>query len=111
MSIIGDIKLKAALSFGVRNSYRLKLKAEDGATTPRSGSAYVVITVQDTNDFSPVFAPSQYSKSVSEGSPVGWSVVKVTATDQDTGPSGILAYSIESGNINNAFMIASQTGM
>eukprot|EP00794_Sanderia_malayensis_P006323 gene6323-7047_t len=106
----GNITLIGALSFGVRNSYRLKVKAEDSASSPRFGTADVVITVQDTNDFSPVFRPTTYSKDIAEGSAIGTVVVDVNATDQDTGPSGILAYSIESGNTNNAFMIVSHTG-
>lgn len=106
----GQITLKAPLSFGDRNLYNLKVKAEDGATPPRSGESNVIITVQDTNDFRPVFNPTTYSKRIAENTPRGSNVVRVTATDRDTGPSGQLSYHIESGNVKNAFLINSQTG-
>ena len=103
--------MKAALSFGVRSSYRLEVTAKDGAVPARSGTAYVIITVEDTNDYLPLFNPTTYSKSISEGSTFGTAVLTVLATDQDTGPSGKLSFSIASGNINNAFSISSQTGL
>ncbi len=53
--ISGDIRLKSALSFGVKNSYRLEVEAKDGAAKPRSGTAYVLISVQDTNDLRQYF--------------------------------------------------------
>ena len=104
------ITLKAALSFGVRNLYNLKVRAQDGGTNSRIGETDVIITVEDTNDFNPEFNPRTYSKTVSESAAVGLSILRVTASDQDTGPSGQISYIIESGNVGNAFIINSQTG-
>ena len=105
------IKLKAALSFGVRNLYTLKVRAQDGGTNVRIGETDVIITVEDTNDFSPVFNPTKYDKIVNEDIGVGSTILSVSASDQDTGPSGQISYSIQSGNVANAFIINSQTGM
>ena len=98
------------MSFGDRNLYNLKIRAQDGAAKPRTGEANVIITVEDTNDFSPVFDPVRYSKNVAENSVIGTDIVRVTATDGDTGPSGQISYLIQSGNTGNAFVINSQTG-
>ena len=102
--------MKAALSFGARSLYKLKVRAQDGGTTSRTGEAYVLIFIKDTNDFDPVFKPATYSKAVNENVTVGSKVLRVNASDQDTGPSGQLSYTIESGNVGNAFIINSQTG-
>ena len=102
--------MKAALSFGFRNVYNLKVRAQDGGANSRIGEADVIITVEDTNDFSPVFNSTTYHKTVSENAAIGSSVVTVTASDQDTGPSGQISYIIQSGNVGNAFVINGQTG-
>ena len=104
------INLKAALSFGLRNLYNLKVRAQDGGTNSRIGEADVIITVEDTNDFNPVFNPTTYSKTISESVAIGSSILRVTASDQDSGPSGQISYSIQSGNVGNAFIINSQSG-
>ena len=98
------------LSFGVRNSYNLRVQAQDGATSPRSGQTNVIITIVDTNDHDPVFNPASYSRDVPENAPGGSAVLTVRATDHDSGPSGEISYLIDSGNINNVFVINSQTG-
>ena len=111
VSFPGQIKLINALSFGVRNSYQLKVKAQDGGPQPRSGTSDVIIIVEDTNDYTPVFNPASYTKDVAENAATGTSILKVAATDQDSGPSGQISYSIQSGNSGNSFVINSQTGM
>ena len=105
------IKLKVALSFGVRNLYTLKVRAQDGGTNVRSGETDVIITVEDTNDFSPVFDQSNYIRIVSENVGIGSTLLSISASDQDTGPSGQVSYFIQSGNMANAFIINSQSGM
>ena len=105
------IKLKAALSFGVRNLYTLKVRAQDGGANARSGETGVIVTVEHTNDFRPAFNQSSYIRIVSENIGIGRTILSVSASDQDTGPSGQISYSIQSGNVANAFIINSQTGM
>ena len=86
------------------------MRAQDGGANSRIGEADVIITIEDTNDFNPVFNSTTYSKTISENAAVGSSIVTVTASDNDTGPSGQISYTISSGNAGNAFVINSKTG-
>ena len=102
--------MKEILSFGAQSLYKLKVIAHDNGARSRIGEADVIITVEDTNDFNPVFKPITYSVAVNESVAIGSSILRVNASDQDSGPSGQISYSIQSGNVGNAFIINSKTG-
>ena len=87
----------------------MKVKAKDGGLTPRSSTSIVKITVEDTNDFAPVFKNLPYTANVSENVAKGFDVLTVKATDEDSGPSGVVTYSITS-NPGNKFKIDSNSG-
>lgn len=55
-------------------------------------TASVVVTVYDVNDNAPVFSPTDFFRNISESDAVGTSVVKVTATDKDSGNNGKFSY-------------------
>ncbi|XP_075923658.1 protocadherin Fat 1-like isoform X2 [Petromyzon marinus] len=57
-------------------------------------SARVVVKVKDENNHLPTFKHSSYKAVVNENVPVGSSVVRVLATDLDTGDNGYVTYSI-----------------
>nr|XP_017823831.1 protocadherin beta-15 [Callithrix jacchus] len=73
---------------------RLTLTALDGGSTPRSGTAQILVLVLDANDNAPVFAQALYEVQVPENSPIGSLVVKVSARDLDTGTNGEISYSL-----------------
>lgn len=51
--------------------------------------------VADINDNVPMFEDIPYIVSVPEDTPVGTTILKVSATDADSGVRGIVSYSIE----------------
>ncbi|KAM5298223.1 protocadherin beta-18-like [Ctenodactylus gundi] len=71
----------------------LILKALDGGSPPRSGTTLIRVVVLDINDNMPEFEKTTYAVQVAENSPVGSLVIKVSATDLDTGINGELSYS------------------
>lgn len=73
---------------------------------PRS-TARVVIHVKDINDCYPKFDEDLYTEFVPESSPIASKVLKVHASDIDSGLNGDITYSIDS----NVFIIDSYTGM
>nr|XP_037862905.1 protocadherin beta-15 [Chlorocebus sabaeus] len=91
---------------------RLTLTAVDGGSPPRSGTVQILILVLDVNDNAPEFAQALYEVQVSENSPIGSLVVKVSARDLDTGPNGEISYSISysSQEINEPFELSSLSG-
>ena len=101
----GVVTLTSALNFERTPAYYLTVRASDSnggvATTSLN------VTVVDQND-SPEFLSTPYSVNIGENLPVGTTVIKVVANDQD--PSDTLTYSL-SGTNNNHFNIGSNTGV
>lgn len=83
----------------------------------RSSTAYLAITVSDTNDHVedendnyPQFSQRCYVVQVLESVMVKTRVTQVEATDKDKGNNGKVHYSIISGNVRGQFYIHSPTG-
>ena len=101
----GVVTLADALDYESTSVYYLTIRASDSnggvATTSLN------VTVVDQND-SPQFLSTSYTVNIGENLPVGTTVIKVVASDQD--PSDSLTYSL-SGTNNNHFSIGSSTGV
>ena len=93
-STTGSIMLNASLSFGDGSSYALRVHAKDKGVPQRSSDVIVQVQVEDVNSYSPVFSKSIYTASIDENVVLMTSVANVTATDQDSGPSGDILYAI-----------------
>ncbi len=55
---------------------------------------FVLITIIDVNDNTPMFSAPSYTQTVSENLPIGNTVVQVSAQDPDPGSNGEITYSI-----------------
>ncbi|XP_013785873.1 cadherin-related tumor suppressor-like, partial [Limulus polyphemus] len=65
--------------------YTIKVVAMDKGIPPLSSTVTLFLNVLDVNDNDPVFYPKQYYAVVKEDVPIGTSVTRVTAVDQDEG--------------------------
>ncbi|XP_072351783.1 protocadherin Fat 4 isoform X2 [Scyliorhinus torazame] len=77
--------------------YQLLVEVEDRGLPRRFGYLQVNVTVLDTNDNSPRFSQAHYQGSVAEDVAVGFSVLRVAASDRDQGANGDVAYSLDEG--------------
>ncbi|XP_064467310.1 neural-cadherin-like isoform X1 [Ornithodoros turicata] len=85
-----------------KDKYELNVTARDdgaccrnGALTPHTSTALVVVFITDVNDNKPVFDECHtYAPKVEEGAQSGTSVIKVKAKDLDKGHNGQVRYSI-----------------
>ena len=77
VSVAGEIDHERA------KEYFLTIQALDGGSPPLSNHATVNISIMDVNDNKPIFTQLSYSAGVGENSPVGSSVITLTATDLD----------------------------
>ncbi|XP_077448375.1 protocadherin Fat 3 isoform X3 [Stigmatopora argus] len=84
----------AMLNREVQDNYTLTVKAS--AQGSFEALATVYIKILDTNDLRPLFSPTAYSFTVSESTPVGASIGRVTATDADVGSNGEFYYFFKS---------------
>ncbi|XP_033743643.1 protocadherin alpha-6-like isoform X2 [Pecten maximus] len=88
VKIIIDSKLDSE----TRNFYRLHVLAVDGAVQQRTGTMTVDIRVTDVNDNAPEFSQSVYNITIAEDTAVGQVILKVKATDADSGANGQVLY-------------------
>lgn len=106
----GDIEVnKRGLDYEKVQNYLLGVEARDDSTN-NSVVVRVNITISDVNDNPPVFDPPSYMREVTEDLPIGESLLRVTATDKDSGPNGRVMYSIVTGNDKDSFKIDRVTG-
>uniref|UniRef100_A0A673FQV7 Cadherin domain-containing protein n=1 Tax=Sinocyclocheilus rhinocerous TaxID=307959 RepID=A0A673FQV7_9TELE len=87
--------------------YSLRVKATDRGSPPKSTAVKVLISVLDVNDNAPRFSKI-FSATVPENAPVGFTVTRVTTTDEDAGANAISRYSISDASL--PFIIHPSTG-
>ncbi|XP_031508119.1 cadherin-23 isoform X5 [Papio anubis] len=75
-----------------------------------NSTAHLLITILDDNDNRPTFSPATLTVHLLENCPPGFSVLQVTATDEDSGLNGELVYRIEAG-AQDRFFIHPVTGV
>lgn len=66
-------------------------------------TAEVKIHILDLNDNAPRFVLDSYQKVISENATVDSVILRVTATDPDSGTNGDVHYQLSNGNVNNTF--------
>ncbi|XP_062523058.1 protocadherin Fat 4-like [Corticium candelabrum] len=107
----GDIKLETSLDYESQpRSYVLTVQTYDLGKPSLSATAKVDINVININDNKPHFQKDVFVGNQEEGTPTHTSIVKVIATDLDSGIFGKLSYSIVGGNDDGRFYINNTTG-
>uniref|UniRef100_A0A3B3BB64 Protocadherin 2 alpha a 15 n=1 Tax=Oryzias melastigma TaxID=30732 RepID=A0A3B3BB64_ORYME len=92
----GEVVALKSFDFESVKTHVLLLTAFDGGKPPRSGNMTIIVNVSDVNDNPPVFSQDSYVVHLKENSPVGTTVIQVTATDLDEGSNGEVVYSFGS---------------
>ena len=93
-----------------RDRYQLTITATDkGTPNAKTGSVLVDVLILDVNDNTPAFDLSEYTTQVNESAPVGTSVFRAEATDDDDGFNGEIIYRLE--DDSNQFRIDENTGV
>lgn len=106
----GILSLVKPLDYETSQKHELRVSATDGGWISKTGYVIVTIHVTDVNDNPPVFHPDEYFPSVQENVPSGTTVLKLNATDRDSAPNAILAYTIQSSD-SDLFVIDPNTGV
>ncbi|XP_074530998.1 protocadherin Fat 2 isoform X2 [Halichoeres trimaculatus] len=107
----GLIVTKQVLDHETTKHFNLKVKVIDNGSVPLSSEAYVFINVTDINDNPPDFVTSQYEATLDETAKCGHIVIKIQASDPDTGDLNNLKYKILSGNEGRYFNINETSGI
>ncbi|GBP37114.1 Cadherin-23 [Eumeta japonica] len=108
----GVVRLTNQLDYERKALYQLRILAVDRANQGRinTGTAAILVKVQDIEDQPPVFVAVSPVTRISEDAPVGTSVLQVRAIDGDRGINNRISYSIISGGEDH-FDIDSSSGI
>lgn len=88
----GSITLSCILNYKITSFYAFEIRASDGML---DSTAVVQINISDANTNAPVFSQRSYKGRVFENAKIGTPVLKVYATDDDTGLNAKISYSFE----------------
>ena len=106
-SLTGEITTRVMLDREKNTRYSISVTVIDAANA--SDTTIVNVIVLDVNDNRPSFTSESYSASVEENTPVGSSVLRVIAEDQDMLDNGTLRYTLP--DEVTAFSISLSTGV
>lgn len=82
-AMTGSINLADKLDYGKAKRFTLQVEGRDGGSPALTGSAVVVVWVEDVNDKAPEFSMKQYNVAVFENLPSGGALVSLEVTDED----------------------------
>ncbi|XP_072481071.1 protocadherin Fat 4 isoform X1 [Notamacropus eugenii] len=106
----GVLTLAKPLDYELHQKHEMTVSATDGGWMARTSYCSVIINVLDVNDNSPVFIPEEYSPTVLENAPSGTTVMRLNATDADSGSNAVTAYSLQSSD-SDLFVIDPNSGI
>lgn len=99
----GEIRTRSTLDYETKSSYVFLAIPTDGSAGIR-----VTVSVIDENDNAPVFPVPSIDVQLSEYARVNAEMPLPSATDADFDNFGVQEYRIASGNVNNAFRLATR---
>lgn len=105
----GVLALARPLDFEEKQQHNLRVSATDGGWIAKTSYISVTVHVTDVNDNPPVFRPDEYFPVVQENVPSGTTVVKLSASDGDSGANAVMAFVIQSSD-SDLFVIDPNTG-
>ena len=109
-SATGVITVSGDLDYETNRLYRLSTLCRDSGTPSLATFSMVTVHINAENEFVPSFNQLAYSIDVSENTPIGSSILVVSATDDDGGVQGDIFFSIQASS-NHPFAINSQSGV
>ena len=108
-SATGVISSKTTFDYEQEARYVIQVSAKDAGAPSLSSVAIVVVNIIDTNDNSPNFK-NDYRTTLLENTAKGRTVLRVEATDPDSGEYGEILYNITSGD-NAGFFSLGKDGV
>ena len=97
---IFKIRTKAIFDRETVSEYVIFIECEDHGTPPLRSTEEIPVTVTDTNDHGPVFVKTPYITSVQENNTLGLPLIRVNATDGDSGDNARITYKLFKDNLN-----------
>lgn len=107
----GDFTVKADLSLGKNypsgREFQFTMTATDKASSPLSTDIQCTARITGENKYSPVLSHPDSLTVVAAGVYNGYHIIKLNASDEDSGPDGALTFLFTSGNEEGVFDVSS----
>ncbi|XP_038562420.1 cadherin EGF LAG seven-pass G-type receptor 1-like isoform X1 [Micropterus salmoides] len=107
----GGISTLQPLDREVKDTHVFRVVATDNGEPRKSSTAYLTVTVSDTNDHGPVFEQTEYRISIRENVEAGFEMLTIRASDGDAPSNGNMIYRIISEEDTAPFEIHPRTGV
>lgn len=107
----GVIRVTYSIDREVYQKFQFRVLASDNGSPRRTGSAQVIVIVEDKNDEHPEFTLERYIFRVRENQPAGITVGVVSATDNDNPPYNKFLYSFSDRNAGETFEVDPISGI
>ncbi|XP_072290343.1 protocadherin alpha-3-like [Eucyclogobius newberryi] len=111
--VSAELVLQKSLDREKQHLIKLTLTAVDGGTPPKSGTSELIVNVLDINDNIPIFTKTLYKTKLTENSPIGTTVITVSATDADAEVNKEVSYSLstkDQDHVLEVFQIDTELG-
>nr|XP_015830852.2 protocadherin alpha-6 [Nothobranchius furzeri] len=86
----GKVTNKRNIDFEENNVFEIRVQASDGASSPLTSHAKLLIEVLDMNDNAPEISVTSLVNSVKEDASVGTAVALISVFDKDSGKNGMV---------------------
>lgn len=109
--LTGNIKTRLRLDRESESRIEFLVIAYDSGNPQLSGTASVIVAIEDINDNAPFFEQNHYIVEVSEEVDPPLDIFQIKASDRDTNDNAVIKYLILAGNEDNAFNINTESGL
>ncbi|KAM4554627.1 protocadherin alpha-6-like isoform 8-T8 [Odontesthes bonariensis] len=86
----GTVTNKKNIDFEENNAFEIRVQASDGALSPMTSHAKLLIEVLDVNDNAPEITVTSLLKTVKEDASIGTAIALVSVFDRDGGKNGMV---------------------
>ncbi|XP_070693375.1 protocadherin alpha-8-like [Pempheris klunzingeri] len=86
----GTVTNKKNIDFEKNNAFEIRVQASDGASSPMTSHAKLLIEVLDVNDNAPEISVTSLLNTVKEDASVGTAIALVSVSDKDGGRNGMV---------------------
>ncbi|XP_069388108.1 protocadherin alpha-10-like isoform X13 [Paralichthys olivaceus] len=86
----GTVTNKKNIDFEENNAFEIRVQASDGASSPLTSHAKLLIEVLDVNDNAPEISVTSLLNTVKEDASIGTAIALVSVFDKDGGKNGIV---------------------
>ncbi|XP_047190144.1 protocadherin alpha-8-like isoform X8 [Scophthalmus maximus] len=90
----GTVTNKKNIDFEENNAFEIRVQASDGASSPLTSHAKLLIEVLDVNDHAPEISVTSLLNTVKEDTSIGTAIALVSVLDKDGGKNGMVTCKI-----------------